>query len=177
MTQNLSKNPGRRRRHEGVPKGAEPLGARTDCPRRRSCGGLGQARPASPACGMRTHFNVYTSGRCVSALFTLILAFLVSYQGCFFLIRNSRYWEGLVRSDFALWTSLRFVSREGYADVVESVDTRDLNDVECSGGNARCRTAQIRGTLSHGNPEPSPSSREGVETRRAAPKASARVKV
>ena len=39
-------------------------------------------------------------------------------------------------------------------------------------GNRRCRTAQIRGNLSNGNPEPSPADgREGVETRRAAPKA------
>ena len=39
-------------------------------------------------------------------------------------------------------------------------------------GNRRCRTAQIRGNLLNGNPEPSPADgREGVETRRAAPKA------
>ena len=48
-----------------------------------------------------------------------------------------------------------------------------LERLECPAGNIRCRTAQIRGTLSDGDPEPSPSllSRgEGVETRRAAPK-------
>src|SRR5579863_3793169 len=48
--------------------------------------------------------------------------------------------------------------------------------LECSPGNWRCRTAQIRGTLSNGDPEPSldrdSSVEEGVETRRAAPKPS-----
>ena len=45
-------------------------------------------------------------------------------------------------------------------------------DLSALPGNRRCRTAQIRGNLSNGNPEPSPADgREGVETRRAAPKA------
>ena len=40
-------------------------------------------------------------------------------------------------------------------------------------GNGRMKTAQIRGNLLNGNPEPSHiSDVEGVETRRAAPKAS-----
>ena len=39
-------------------------------------------------------------------------------------------------------------------------------------GNLRCITAQIRGNLRCGDPEPSSAvGREGVETRRAAPKA------
>ena len=48
--------------------------------------------------------------------------------------------------------------------------------LECSPGNRRCRTAQIRGTLENGDPEPSPvrNGREGVETRRAAPKPGAK---
>lgn len=29
-----------------------------------------------------------------------------------------------------------FVSRKNHADVVESVDTRDLDKIECTGGNA-----------------------------------------
>jgi hypothetical protein len=47
---------------------------------------------------------------------------------------------------------------------------------ECALGNRRCRTAQIRGNLSRGNPEPSPRTREGVETRWAAPKANDRAR-
>lgn len=35
-------------------------------------------------------------------------------------------------------------------------------------GNPQDITAQIRGTLLYGDPEPSPQKREGVETRRAA---------
>ena len=66
------------------------------------------------------------------------------------------------------------------ADVVEQVDTRDLK-IECPGGNAGSRTAQIRGKLTaRAGPRPIPSQagrdasrREGVETRRAAPKAAA----
>ena len=41
--------------------------------------------------------------------------------------------------------------------------------IECAWGNPGRRTAQIRGTLSDGDPEPSPVPGEGVETRRAAP--------
>ena len=63
-----------------------------------------------------------------------------------------------------------------YADVAEQVDATDLKQLECAPGNRGCRTAQIRGNLSDGNPEPSPGG-EGVETRRAAPKAQAMVKV
>lgn len=54
------------------------------------------------------------------------------------------------------------------------IGRRDGLDANLSAlpGNRRCRTAQIRGNLSNGNPEPSPAGgREGVETRRAAPKA------
>ena len=44
--------------------------------------------------------------------------------------------------------------------------------VECLTGNGKSRTAQIRGNLLNGDPEPSHISHvEGVETRRAAPKA------
>jgi hypothetical protein len=35
-------------------------------------------------------------------------------------------------------------------------DAEDLSKLECPPGNRRCRTAQIRGNLLHGNPEPSP---------------------
>ena len=49
--------------------------------------------------------------------------------------------------------------------------------IECAGGNPGRRTAQIRGTLSDGDPEPSPLRREGVETRRAASKASFEVRM
>jgi len=52
------------------------------------------------------------------------------------------------------------------------VDATGLNGkLECSPGNRGCRTAQSRGNLSTGNPEPSSPRREGVETRRAAPTA------
>ena len=44
-----------------------------------------------------------------------------------------------------------------HAGVAELVDATDLGfGFECAGGNPRRRTAQIRGTLSDGNPEPSP---------------------
>lgn len=42
--------------------------------------------------------------------------------------------------------------------------TRQLREAECPGGNAGCRTAQIRGTLTGGaggDPEPSPAPRAG----------------
>src|SRR5580704_7502880 len=42
------------------------------------------------------------------------------------------------------------------AGVAKLVDATDLSQFECSPGNRRCRTAQIRGNLSDGNPEPSP---------------------
>ena len=67
--------------------------------------------------------------------------------------------------------------------MVESVDTRDLSHVLSAPiGNEGSRTAQIRGKLTaemsaHANPEPSRlrfSLPEGVETRRAAPKAGLR---
>ena len=51
--------------------------------------------------------------------------------------------------------SLTCYEPDGIAGVAELVDATDLNRIECSRGNARCRTAQIRGTLSDGDPEPS----------------------
>ena len=48
---------------------------------------------------------------------------------------------------------------DGIAGVAELVDATDLNRIECSRGNPRCRTAQIRGTLSDGDPEPSPGAK------------------
>ncbi len=50
-------------------------------------------------------------------------------------------------------------SRLGIAGVAEPVDATDLSQIECSRGNPRCRTAQIRGTLSDGDPEPSPGTK------------------
>lgn len=67
--------------------------------------------------------------------------------------------------------SLPGIDGDALAGVAKSVDATDLNQLECSSGNRRCRTAQIRGNLLRGNPEPSPGNGEGVETRRAAPKA------
>jgi hypothetical protein len=43
----------------------------------------------------------------------------------------------------------------GKAGVAESVDATDLSQIECPRGNGWCRTAQIRGTLLNGDPEPS----------------------
>ena len=53
----------------------------------------------------------------------------------------------------------------------------DLKYLECSPGNRRCRTAQIRGNPSGAIPSQAPRPnrrREGVETRRAAPNARTR---
>ena len=58
-----------------------------------------------------------------------------------------------------------------------TVDATDLKRLECSPGNRRCRTAQIRGNPSGAIPSQAPRPnrrREGVETRRAAPKARTR---
>jgi len=60
--------------------------------------------------------------------------------------------------------------------VAKPVDAADFDSyLECAlSGNWRCRTAQIRGTpkgRNQANPEPSLLKEEGVETRRAAPKA------
>jgi hypothetical protein len=59
--------------------------------------------------------------------------------------------------------------------MAELVDAPDLRKIECPCGNARSRTAQIRGNLcpvkGRGNREPSPRNWEGVETKRVAPKA------
>ena len=57
-----------------------------------------------------------------------------------------------------------------YAGVVKSADTADLKKLSARLGNRRSRTAQSRGNLqwqSRAKPE---CFREGVETRRAAPK-------
>src|SRR6266849_10471538 len=49
-------------------------------------------------------------------------------------------------------------------------DAEDLSKLECSPGNRRCRTAQSRGNLQwQARAKPGATSREGVETRRAAP--------
>ena len=48
---------------------------------------------------------------------------------------------------------------DSIAGVAELVDATDLSQIECSRGNPRCRTAQIRGTLSDGDPEPSRSAK------------------
>ena len=59
---------------------------------------------------------------------------------------------------------LKFCGRGGM------VDAPDLVKIECSMGNHRSRTAQIRGNL-HWQSRAKPLFGEGVETRRAAPKA------
>ena len=62
------------------------------------------------------------------------------------------------------------------AGVAKLVDASDLNAIECPWGNPWSRTAQSRGNLHWQSRAKPPSREEGVETRRAAPTAPAKVK-
>ncbi len=70
-----------------------------------------------------------------------------------------------------------FVSRERHADVVESVDTRDLDEtLSALAETPAVELLKVGETCQMAIPSQA-SKEEGVETRRAAPKAKARVKV